>query len=63
MTYTKNTVYKFDPEIEESSERFTLSHTNEYGSAFFSTVGKNEEIDEFMMLSSVEVNDSILIEA
>jgi hypothetical protein len=63
MNFTKGTIYKMNPEIEESDERYEFSHLNEYGSAFFNTVNKIQDVDEYFWLSSVEVDEDILIEA
>lgn len=61
MIYQKGLTYKMNPEIEESDDSFTLSHYNEYGSAFFHTINDPKQLDEMFWLSSEEVNEDILV--
>ncbi len=61
--FDQNKTYKIHPEIEESDERYTFSHYNESGCAFFNTVGKSSESDKMFWLSLAEIEDQVLVEA
>ena len=61
VTFNQNKTYKMNPAIEDTTERYTFSHYNECGSAFFHTIGNESEIDQIFWLSKSEIEENILI--